>query len=42
MLYPRPSSAYDIAITKILHVFDAKESNANVTVINFEMNDEVA
>ncbi len=39
VLYPRPSSAYDIAITKILQEFDAKDIDANVTVINFEMND---
>ena len=39
MLYPRPSSAYDIAITKILQEFDAKDVDATVTVINFEMND---
>jgi putative ABC transport system substrate-binding protein len=39
VLYPRPSSAYDIAITKILHVFEGKELAADFTVINFEMND---
>ncbi len=39
VLYPRPSSAYDIAITKILQEFDAKDVDATVTVINFEMND---
>ena len=38
VLYPRPSSAYDIAITKILNVFDSKEMNAEFTVINFELN----
>ena len=38
VLYPRPSSAYDIAITKILNVFDSKEANAEFTVINFELN----
>ena len=38
VLYPRPSSAYDIAITKILSVFDSKELNADFTVINFELN----
>jgi putative tryptophan/tyrosine transport system substrate-binding protein len=40
VLYPRPSSAYDIAITKILHVFESKELNAEFTVINFEMDDK--
>ena len=39
VLYPRPSSAYDTAITKILHVFEAKEVNAEFTVVNFEMDD---
>ena len=37
VLYPRPSSAYDIAITKILNVFDSKEVNADFTVINFDL-----
>jgi len=40
VLYPRPSSAYDIAITKILHVFEAKEVNAEFTIVNFEMDDQ--
>ena len=40
VLYPRPSSAYDIAITKILHVFESKEINAELTVVNFDMNDK--
>jgi putative ABC transport system substrate-binding protein len=39
VLYPRPSSAYDIAITKILHVFEGKELAADFTVINFDMSD---
>jgi putative ABC transport system substrate-binding protein len=39
VLYPRQSSAYDIAMTKILRVFDAKELNAEFTVINFETNE---
>ena len=38
VLYPRASSAYDIAITKILSVFFAKEINVDLTVINFELN----
>ena len=39
VLYPRPSSAYDIAIIKILHIFEAKEVNAEFTVVNFQMED---
>ena len=38
VLYPRPSSAYDIAISTILQVFYAKEHNVEFTVINFELN----
>jgi putative ABC transport system substrate-binding protein len=41
VLYPRPSSAYDISITKVLKVFASKEMNAHFTVINFELKDEV-
>lgn len=40
VLYPRASSAYDIAITQILQVFATKEINAELTVINFQLNDE--
>ena len=40
VLYPRPSSAYDVAITKILHVFESKELNSEFVVINFEMDDK--
>jgi putative tryptophan/tyrosine transport system substrate-binding protein len=39
VLYPRPSSAYDVAITKILQVFESKALDAQFTVINFEMDD---
>jgi putative tryptophan/tyrosine transport system substrate-binding protein len=39
VLYPRPSSAYDIAISKVLEVFDAKELNVTFTVVNFELKD---
>ena len=39
VLYPRPSSAYDIAITQILAVLDAKEINAEITVVDFETDD---
>lgn len=35
VLYPRPSSAYDMAITKILDVFEEKDINAEFTVVNF-------
>jgi putative ABC transport system substrate-binding protein len=35
--YPRPSSAYDIAISKVLDVFEDKELNAHFTVVNFEL-----
>ena len=36
VLYPRPSSAYDIAISKILEVFAEKDINAALTVVNFQ------
>ena len=39
VMYPRPSSAYDTAITEILRTFAAKEINAQITVINFELDD---
>ena len=35
VMYPRPSSAYDIAITKILDVFADKTLNLELTVTNF-------
>lgn len=35
VLYPRPSSAYDVAITKILEVFAEKGIDAEFTVVNF-------
>src|SRR5260370_34924185 len=41
VLYPRPSSAYDIAITTILDVFETKEINADVTAVNFETDDQM-
>ena len=40
VLYPRASSAYDIAITQILQVFAAKEINVELSVVNFELKDE--
>lgn len=36
VLYPRPSSAYDMAITKILDVFEEKDINAEFTIVNFQ------
>jgi putative ABC transport system substrate-binding protein len=39
VLYPRPSSAYDIAITKILQVFQSKSIDVDFSVVNFEMNE---
>jgi putative tryptophan/tyrosine transport system substrate-binding protein len=35
LIYPRPSSAYDIAITKILNVFEDKSIDVRVTAVNF-------
>jgi putative tryptophan/tyrosine transport system substrate-binding protein len=35
LVYPRPSSAYDIAITKILSVFEDKLIDVRVTAVNF-------
>jgi putative tryptophan/tyrosine transport system substrate-binding protein len=35
LIYPRPSSAYDIAITKILSVFEDKLIDVRVTAVNF-------
>ena len=35
VLYPKPSSAYAVAITKILEVFDHKNIDARFTVVNF-------
>src|SRR4029077_2064861 len=37
VLYPRPSSAYDTAITEMLRVFAAKEINVDITVVNFQL-----
>jgi putative tryptophan/tyrosine transport system substrate-binding protein len=37
-IYPRPSSAYDIAITKILSVLEDKLLDVQITAVNF-MND---
>ena len=35
VIYPRPSSAYDISITKILNVFEGKLIDASFTAMNF-------
>ncbi|MEQ9123130.1 MAG: hypothetical protein RIM80_11255, partial [Alphaproteobacteria bacterium] len=34
-IFPRPSSAYDVAITQILSVFAAKEIDVEVLAVNF-------
>lgn len=39
VMYPRPSSAYDIAISKILDVFADKTLNVELTVTNFGLNE---
>ena len=39
VVYPRPSSAYDTAITKILDIFADKNLNAEITVYNFRKDD---
>ena len=39
-LYPRASSAYDVAISKILHVFAGKKLGVDLKVINFKNEDE--
>ena len=40
ILYPKPSSAYDVAISRILQVLDSKDINANLTVVNFDREDD--
>ena len=40
VLYPRPSSAYDVAITRILDVFSDRDIVAEFTVFNFDRNDK--
>jgi len=40
VVYPRPSSAYKVAITKILEIFAEKSINADITVVNFKKNDK--
>lgn len=40
VLYPRPSSAYDIAISTILGMFAERDIQAEVIVVNFRRDDE--
>lgn len=40
VFYPRPSSAYDVAIVKILEHFEVNHVDADFTVVNFENKDE--
>jgi len=40
VIYPRPSSAYDVAITKVLDVFAEKDMNVEFTVYNFAKSDD--
>ncbi len=39
VLYPRPSPAYDVAISKILEVFGAKNLNLELLAFNFQGDD---
>ena len=39
VLYPKPSSAYAVAITKILEVFANKNIDTRITVVNFAKDD---
>lgn len=39
VLYPRPSPAYDVAISKILEVFSAKNLNLELLAFNFQGDD---
>lgn len=38
ILYPRASSAYDVALNRLLDVFNEREVHAQFTVINFQNN----
>lgn len=40
VLYPRRSSAYNVAISKMLSMFDVKRVSARFTIINFDRRDE--
>ena len=39
VLYPKPSSAYDVAISRILQVLASKSINAKLNVVNFDRDD---
>jgi putative tryptophan/tyrosine transport system substrate-binding protein len=39
VVYPRASSAYDVSITKILSVFEDKQLDVMVKIVNFRLND---
>ncbi len=39
VFYPKPSSAYAVAITKILEIFASKNVNTRFTVVNFAKDD---
>lgn len=41
VLYSKSSPAYDVAITKILQVFDDKDINAELMVFNFQNNNDL-
>ena len=41
VIFPRPSSAYDIAMSKILDVFDQKEISATFLLYNFSKDQEL-
>lgn len=41
VLFPRRSSAYDIAMTKILEVFEEKDVSAEFTIVNFNNDEEL-
>ena len=40
VIFPRPSSAYDVAMNKILELFAEKDFDAEIKVINFRRNPE--
>ncbi len=41
VVYPRASSAYDVSITKIFNVFEDKLLDAEVTIVNFKLDDRL-
>lgn len=42
VLYPKPSSAYDVAISKILSVFAERDFNAEFTIFNYAKDEDQA